>query len=177
MKRYTSDLHINHKNILEYDSRPFSSIEEHDQAIIDNLNIHVKRNDELYILWDIVWKFNNNVLNLLKTIKCTNIFFIIGNHDFPRFTKKFVNQLWWHDLWLMHQDKDDKLILCHYPMEEWYHGRHKDPDTYIHIHWHSHWNSRIINNRIDVWLTYKDITRPMRLVDIKEIIQNRLVLS
>ena len=50
MKRYTSDLHLNHKNILKYDKRPFNSIEEHDKGIIDNINSLVKETDELYIL-------------------------------------------------------------------------------------------------------------------------------
>ena len=35
---FVSDLHLSHKNILKYDNRPFNSIEEHDQSIINNIN-------------------------------------------------------------------------------------------------------------------------------------------
>lgn len=32
MNRYIADLHFGHKNILEFDRRPYSSIEEHVRA-------------------------------------------------------------------------------------------------------------------------------------------------
>lgn len=41
MKRYISDLHLNHNNVLKYDNRRFVDIEAHDQAVIDNINISV----------------------------------------------------------------------------------------------------------------------------------------
>ena len=52
MKYYTSDLHFGHKNIIKYEDRPFSSIEEMDEALIDKWNKKVKKNDEVYILGD-----------------------------------------------------------------------------------------------------------------------------
>ena len=33
---FTSDTHFGHKNILNFCHRPFDSIEEHDQALINN---------------------------------------------------------------------------------------------------------------------------------------------
>ena len=49
----TSDLHFGHKNILEYDKRPFSSIEEHDESLIENWNSLVRPQDLVYCLGDI----------------------------------------------------------------------------------------------------------------------------
>ena len=38
MNFYISDLHFGHYNVLKYDNRPFSSIEEMDKKIIENWN-------------------------------------------------------------------------------------------------------------------------------------------
>lgn len=164
MKRYTSDLHLKHDNILKYDNRPFNNIKDHDNYIIDSINYNVKSDDELYILGDISWKANQSI-ELLSTIKCKTVYFLQGNHDFSKFCKLY-EELWWTNLWLLYHDKDAKLVLSHYPLEEWYKSRHKNNEHYLHLHWHSHWNSRKIDNRIDVWLTFKPIWRPISLDEI-----------
>ena len=51
-KFLTSDEHYNHKNILGYCSRPFSTVEEMNQALIDNHNSVVGPNDEVIHLGD-----------------------------------------------------------------------------------------------------------------------------
>ena len=164
MKRYTADLHLQHANILKYDNRPFKTIEEHDQAIIDIINQYVYKGDELYILWDISWKAPQSI-ELLKQIKCKQIYFLKWNHDFSKWIPLY-EELWRTNLWLMHIDKHAKVVLCHYPMDEWFHSRHRDPGNYIHIHWHSHWNSREVKNRLDVWFTFDKIDRPISLEQI-----------
>jgi len=169
-KRYTSDLHLQHNNILKYDNRPFNSIEEHDEHIVEVINEYVNKDDQLYILWDICWK-PNKWIETLKEIKCNNVFFIQGNHDFTKYLKIYEN-LWWTNLWLMHIDKEAKVVLCHYPMEEWFHSHHKEDGRFFHIHGHSHWNSIRRKWRIDVGLTFKDMWRPVTLEEIKEILIN-----
>jgi calcineurin-like phosphoesterase family protein len=169
MKFYISDLHLQHTNVLKYDNRPFDNIEEHDKQVIENINSVVGSTDELYLLWDISRKANKSIENLAR-IKCKNVFFLQGNHDFSKYLKIY-EKLWWTNLWLCHLDKDAKVMLCHYPMDEWFHSRHKEPDTYINIHWHSHWNSRAIKNRIDVWMTFNPINKPLSLDNIKEMVE------
>ena len=53
---YVSDLHFGHKNILEMCKRPFSSIEEMDEQLVENWNKRVKKNDRVYILGDLIYK-------------------------------------------------------------------------------------------------------------------------
>lgn len=162
MKRYISDLHLNHKNVLKYDNRRFVDIEAHDQAVIDNINQMVWVNDSLYILWDIAWKLDHRVKSLVKTIRCKNICFLEWNHDFSK-SIKFYESIGWVNLWLMYIDKDAKVVLSHYPIEERYHSRHKDGEWYIHLHWHSHWNSIIRENRIDVSFFMANLLSPICL--------------
>lgn len=72
---FTSDTHFAHKNIIEYDKRPFTTIEEHDQALINNWNSVVKNTDQVYHLGDFGW--NPDALQYLNG----QIFLIKGNHD------------------------------------------------------------------------------------------------
>lgn len=53
-----SDLHLDHKNIIKYCNRPFSSVEEMNGAIIDNWNEVVKESDFVYLVGDLAfgWK-------------------------------------------------------------------------------------------------------------------------
>jgi calcineurin-like phosphoesterase family protein len=44
----TADFHFGHSNIIRYCNRPFRSVEEMDQTILDRLNASVKANDILY---------------------------------------------------------------------------------------------------------------------------------
>ena len=53
MKYFISDLHIRHTNVLSYDNRPFTTIEEHDSVIMKNWNDRVTESDDVYILGDI----------------------------------------------------------------------------------------------------------------------------
>ena len=52
MKYYISDLHIGHKNCIIFDNRPFSTLEEMHDTIVENWNSVVKKDDEVYILGD-----------------------------------------------------------------------------------------------------------------------------
>jgi calcineurin-like phosphoesterase family protein len=73
---FTSDLHLGHDHAVK--ARGFSSVIEHDWAIITSLNSVVKRRDKIFILGDVVW--NVDSLKLLKEIHGTKEL-IIGNHD------------------------------------------------------------------------------------------------
>jgi calcineurin-like phosphoesterase family protein len=74
---FTSDWHIGHRNILKY--RPeFSSIEEHDNTLINNFNATVGKKDITYFLGDMV--FTVEGLEAIKKLKGYKIL-ILGNHD------------------------------------------------------------------------------------------------
>ena len=79
MKFYISDLHFSHKNILSFDNRPFFTISEMNEAIINNWNSVVSSNDEVYILGDMFWN-NNDIDSILPRLK-GRLYLIKGNHD------------------------------------------------------------------------------------------------
>ena len=53
---FTSDLHLGHKNIIRLCGRPFESVEEMDEILIDNWNKKIHRCDTVYILGDILFR-------------------------------------------------------------------------------------------------------------------------
>jgi len=51
---FTSDWHFGHRNILTLgQGRPFSSIEEHDEFLIDRYNAVVRDDDVVWVLGDV----------------------------------------------------------------------------------------------------------------------------
>ena len=49
MKYYIGDLHFGHKKVLEFDNRPFETVEEMNETIITNWNNTVTKNDDVYL--------------------------------------------------------------------------------------------------------------------------------
>lgn len=49
MNYYIADTHFGHDNIRRLSNRPFETIEEMDNTIIDNWNSRVNDNDDIYI--------------------------------------------------------------------------------------------------------------------------------
>lgn len=78
----TSDLHFCHSKSFIYEPRGFTSIEEHNEAIIKNFNSIIKPEDELYILGDLMLCDNERGLECLRQLN-GNKHFIYGNHDTP----------------------------------------------------------------------------------------------
>lgn len=52
MNLYTSDLHFGHKNVMQFDHRPFADVEEMDAFIMQCWNSRVQSDDTVYILGD-----------------------------------------------------------------------------------------------------------------------------
>lgn len=77
---FSSDSHFCHTNILKYDNRPFSTIKEHDETLIDNWNKVVDKNDDIYYLGDFCFgrpQYTEQIMQQLNG----NKYFIWGNHD------------------------------------------------------------------------------------------------
>lgn len=82
----TSDLHIGHNKDFVFKDRGFSSIEEHDMALVANWNELVGREDIVYILGDVMLKHDLDDTDFsygLSVLKQLNgkLIIIRGNHD------------------------------------------------------------------------------------------------
>ena len=53
---FTSDTHFGHENVLKFTDRPWETIWQMNDAIVDSINGKVAVDDELYILGDFSFK-------------------------------------------------------------------------------------------------------------------------
>lgn len=138
---FTSDWHLGHVNILKYDNRPFKTIEEHDKTIIDNCNKLVKKDDILVIAGDLTMGYNvkvGDIYNVREKINCSNIHYILGNHD--KTIQKNRYELIKNNVFLSILDvntfkwEDKKIFVSHYAHRVW-NGSHYGV---WHLYGHSH---------------------------------------
>jgi calcineurin-like phosphoesterase family protein len=76
----SSDLHFGHDRGFIYEPRGFSSIQEHDEAIIERFNSVVRPDDDLYLLGDQMLGDNEHGLDCLRQLN-GKLHILFGNHD------------------------------------------------------------------------------------------------
>lgn len=163
---FTSDTHFGHERIIELCNRPFATVEEMNEALIDNWNRVVEPTDLVYHLGDAVMgTFAENV-QILGRLNGT-IILIPGNHDRvssayhhrnpaarERFAQMYIDQ--GVVIGAEHSRVFPDFDLCHYPFTD---ERYPElcPEDFgqwlIHGHVHDEWqiNGRQINVGVDVW--------------------------
>lgn len=129
MVYFTSDLHFNHKNIIKYCNRPFSSTESMNEKLIENWNNRVNENDEVYVLGDFCFgtKGSQEILDTLKGKK----YLIKGNHD-----KDSMKLKGWEWVKTYHEfiANNKEFVLFHYPLRTWNAQHHNSYHLYGHCH-------------------------------------------
>ena len=130
MKFYIGDLHFNHERVIDFDNRPFESVEEMNEALIDNWNNQIGKKDEVYIVGDFFMK-NQNAVEILSRLK-GNKFLVRGNHDRINndMTKHFIKI----EPYMRLKDEGHKLVLSHYPLASWESSHHGSYHFYAHVH-------------------------------------------
>lgn len=145
MKYYISDLHIFHDNIIRLCNRPFSCMEEMISEIIKRWNETVSKDDEVYILGDMFFKQRTpqecyRILEKLNGKK----YFIRGNHDKILKDEKLRSYFVWVKDIAEIEDNERRVVLFHYPMEDW-NGKHRNS---YHLFGHIHNNLSAIKGPI-----------------------------
>lgn len=75
---FISDLHLGHKNIIQYTRPQFKDLDEMTEHIIQKWNAVVKPTDRVYIVGDVVWR--KSELPLLNQFNGKKVLYK-GNHD------------------------------------------------------------------------------------------------
>lgn len=135
---FTSDLHLGHKNILEFEpeARPFANLEQMHHELIKRHNMVVGKYDKVYMVGDVCW--NKKYLPLLDEMNGEKRL-ILGNHDqfkmeayLPYFEKIYGMKYW------------ERAVITHAPI----HPGSLSHRFFINVHGHLH--SSVVTN--DVFL-------------------------
>ncbi len=183
---FSSDWHLSHANIIKYDNRPFASIREMDEAIINNFS-KLKETDILFFLGDLAFEKDPYiVLQKLKPIKC-RMFWILGNHDhhllnFDPLLDRFERITPQLEIRVKDGIKEQYMTLNHYAMRVWNHSHHGAYHLYGHSHHSLKRELGVKNLSFDVgcngWdykpLSYYQVVEEMKAItdDCKEEWQN-----
>ena len=110
-KFYIADWLYGHANIMAYDNRPFTRVDDMNKALVERWNRVVSPGDIVYVLGDMFWVPFAESMPVLDSLYGQK-FLIKGNHDRcndGRFLKKFVKVIEYMEV----DDADRKVDLCH----------------------------------------------------------------
>jgi calcineurin-like phosphoesterase family protein len=154
---FTSDTHFGHANILKFASRPFLSVQEMDEQMIQSWNSRVAPGDTIYHLGDFAFADHNPYLRRLNGQKRL----IRGNHDHHKRLKTAT--LWATvDDMLMVEVDGVSIVLCHYALRVWNKAHHGS----LHFYGHSHGNLAGDSQSCDVGVDCWDF-RPVLLDEVR----------
>jgi calcineurin-like phosphoesterase family protein len=192
---FSSDQHFGHERICELSNRPFCSVTEMNEQIIENYNSKIEKEDEVYFIGDVCLGKISESLKLIKRLNGKK-YLISGNHD--RTSKIMSKTLEKVELWekiykeagferiqdsLTLEMTFGNLFLSHFPIS----GDSQEKDRFLQfrpvikeneilIHGHTHSLERVsltknlqlqIHVGVDAWDFF-----PVSEIEIKNIIRN-----
>jgi calcineurin-like phosphoesterase family protein len=165
---FTSDTHFGHQNIIKYCARPFSSVDEMNEALISNWNKTVSPNDTVYHLGDFAFVSVDKIDKILQRLNGT-INIIVGNHD--REISKSISYLTRFNFVVNYfelklgKDPQNMFVMNHYGQRVW----NKSHRGSIHLYGHSHGSLPSFGKSVDVGVDCKEITSEYRPVSVDEV--------
>jgi calcineurin-like phosphoesterase family protein len=144
---FISDTHFGHRNILKYSNRPFSSIKEMNEVMIQNWNRCVKAEDEIWHLGDFAFGSISFTKQILQSLN-GKINLVYGNHDQEIIkhldqicmeikTAQYYKEISWYK---------QKIVLFHYGQRVWRDSHHGA----IMLHGHSHGSLPPYGKSVDI---------------------------
>ena len=152
---YISDLHINHKNVLNcegssnFDNRPFKTFEEMNEVLLNNINFVCKCSDDLYLLGDSAWKVDDDTIAWFSKIK-PNIHAIKGNHcqfKDSRYKRLFCEICDYKEVSDNIKGRNYNVVLSHYPIMFWKKMRRFNNDGNVNKHFFIHLYGHLHNSQ------------------------------
>lgn len=134
---FTSDLHFNHKNIMNFCKRPFKDIDEMKDILIANWNNVVGKDCIVFDLGDFAFAGTGEWKRILKELNGIHIL-IKGNHEVTRAPQPSALR----DFFAVYENltieiNGQKIYLNHFPylcMDGTYKTEHQPWQLFGHVH-------------------------------------------
>ena len=196
----SSDFHLGHRQPFIWQTRGYTSVEDHDKFIINTVNQTVKYDDILFFLGDFC--LNTSLPQFeeyLSRIQCNNIYMLLGNHNSPHYKDRYIPCIktylgalyeegmelfpirYRNIVYIGNQVRvilnGQFIVLSHYPLYSW--DEMKRGSWMLHGHEHSavkdHLPEGNAGKILDVsWDYFK---KPLSLPEIKVIMDKKEIVS
>lgn len=140
---YVSDMHFFHFNAINFDKRPWSTVEEMNEGLINIWNERVTDEDDVWILGDISWSNNYDARCTYARLRGKK-HWVVGNHDYKMMNNEELRRQFvdvYEGYHKMYEPDGRCVILSHYPIFM-YDGVHRGN---IHLYGHVHTNEMDCN--------------------------------
>jgi calcineurin-like phosphoesterase family protein len=162
---FTADEHYGHANIIKHCNRPFSCVEDMNEAMMERHNRLVGPNDITVHAGDFCWctRYDDAYQQYIRYLNGNHIF-IKGSHDswLPSSAKY---------MWRKMID-DQFIVVCHYAMRTWERAHYGS----WQLHGHSHGTLPHLGKQLDVGVDTHDFY-PYPLPVINDIMESRELLK
>jgi calcineurin-like phosphoesterase family protein len=150
---FSSDSHYRHRNILQYQNRPFRDVEHMNAMMINNWNDRVTPEDTVYHLGDFGFGSIDELQSIFDRLNGRK-FLLSGNHD-----KNAIKLAGWGWVKERHEFYIGKqlIVLSHYAMRVWRNSHYGSICLYGHSHGSMPGNSQSLDVGVDCW-DYRPVT-------------------
>lgn len=148
---FIADTHFRHKNILDFENRPFETLEEMEEKMTKAWNDVVAKTDTVYIVGDFCFANNKEWIEILDQLK-GNIILVKGNHDKSKIIKRVQNEGYLseiHEVGKLIQYDKLFFYVTHFPFEI------GERPQYFNISGHIHSKESNLINQLNVGVDSK----------------------
>ena len=161
---FTSDEHYNHKKIIEYYKRPFSTVEEMNETLIANHNAYVGKNDITIHAGDFCWENNRKGASQYYSRLNGNHIFLKGSHD--HWLPDSAKYIWRKEIY------GKFIMVCHYSMLIWERSHYNSWHLFGHSHGKNYWNIESSGKSFDIGVDCFNFF-PVSLTEVANIMRNK----
>jgi calcineurin-like phosphoesterase family protein len=173
---FTSDQHYGHKNIIKYANRPFASVDEMNETLIENHNKTVGHRDIVWMLGDFAFMQPNRIKQVLQRLNGQKNL-VLGNHDkgIAKHRREYIGEGLFNAIYDAKELNWEGQHIClfHYGGRVW----NKSHRGSWMLYGHSHGSLPPFGKSVDVGVDDKNITdeyRPVSFDEVKAFMATRL---